>query len=103
MAYQYKYDEKYNANIDRIMPYGLNEKWSQCFANELTYAQVTKARAQAEETHGWTDKAKETYSIVENRIAFMLGMIDTLRALDMVKWDTETNEALCQMVLDLRN
>ena len=98
----YKYSEQLNANIEKLSNYGLNERFVHAFANELTYAQVVKADAQTKEAHGRTEEAKEDYETVKYRITFLLGMVDTLRALQVIEYESDTNRALCDMALSLR-
>ena len=91
----YKYQHIMDRNEAALAPLNLPERFKKSFALELTHKEALKYSAQEQEAHGNSEKARNYYEISESRTPFMLGMVDTLRALDMI--DDETNNKLVNM------
>lgn len=91
----YKFQHIMDRNEAALAPLNLPERFKKSFALELTHKEALKYSAQEQEAHGNTEKARNDYKISESRLPFLLGMVDTLRALEMI--DEETDRTLVNM------
>lgn len=85
----YRYQKEFNSNMQKLADVNLPETFKKSFVGELTYMQALKHEAMIEETHRNGKKARENHATADGRLNFLLGMLDTLRCLNMLTPETD--------------